>query len=116
MKRSQEQRRAEMIAEASAVIDELLEWEKRAGAPNLTEMEDEVLELRQRLGQRMLESVIEDQEERQPAVAPRCGSCGEVMRYKGQKGSEIETRLGELEVERGYYHCTRCESGFFPPQ
>ena len=116
MKRTREQHRAALIAEAKAVIDELLAWEEQAGAPNLTEMEDEVLKLRQRLGQRLLEAVIEDQEVRQPAEAPPCPQCGREMHYKGQKGTAIESRLGGLEVERGYYYCARCESGLFPPE
>jgi hypothetical protein len=94
----------------------LLEWEQGAGAPNLTEMEDEVLKLRQRLGQRMLGALIADQDARQPAQGLRCEQCGRSMRYKGQKETEIQTRLGGLAVERGYYYCARCQSGLFPPQ
>jgi hypothetical protein len=116
MRRTREQRRAELMAEAKAVIDELLAWEEQAGAPNLTAMEEEVLQLRQRLGQRLLAAVIEDQEARQPVDEPRCPECGLVMRYKGQKGTHLESRLGGLEVERGYYYCARCQSGLFPPE
>jgi hypothetical protein len=116
MKRSQEQVRAELLAEAQAVIDELLAWERQAGAPNLTEMEDKVLALRQRLGQGLLEAVIADQEVRQPAVPPRCPTCGAELRYKGQKETTLESRLGGITVERGYYHCAHCESGLFPPE
>jgi hypothetical protein len=116
MKRTREQRRAELMAEAAAVIDELLAWEEQAEAPNLTAMEVEVLKLRQRLGQRLLAAVIEDQEARQLAEAPLCPQCGLALRYKGQKGANLESRLGGLEVERGYYYCARCQSGLFPPE
>jgi len=115
MRRTREQIQAELMAEAKVVIEELLEWERQAWAPNLTEMEDEVLKLRQRLGQRLLKAVIEDQEARQPSEAPQCPKCGRAMRYKGQKETDIESRLGALKVERGYYYCARCESGLFPP-
>jgi hypothetical protein len=116
MKRSQTQVRAELLAEAQAAIDELLAWEREAGAPNLTEMEDQVLALQQRLGQRFLEAVIADQEARQPAEPPGCPTCGEVLRYKGQKGTTLASRVGDVTVERGYYYCARCESGLFPPE
>lgn len=115
MRRVPEQIEAELLAEAEVMIEELLTWGRQAGRPNLTEMEDQVLALRQRLGQRLLEAVIADQEARQPAVAPECPQCGAVLRYKGQKETYIESRLGGLAIERGYYHCARCASGLFPP-
>ncbi len=116
MKRSREQLKAELLAEAESVIEELIAWEHQAGAPNLTEMEDKVLALRQRLGQRLLEAVIADQEAWQPATPPSCPTCGAELRYKGQKKTAIESRLGGIAVERGYYYCAHCASGLFPPE
>jgi hypothetical protein len=116
MRRTREQLEAELLVEAKAAIEELVGWERQADAPTLTEMEDRVLALRQRLGQGLLEALIEDQEARQPAVAPVCRQCGAGMRYKGQKETHIESRLGGLAVQRGYYYCARCESGLFPPE
>ncbi len=115
MRRTPEQLQAELMAEAKALIAELVAWERQAGAPKLSQMEARVLAVRQRLGQRLLEAMIEDQEARQPAEPPKCPTCGAQMRYKGQKGTAIETRLGGIQVERGYYHCAHCESGLFPP-
>lgn len=116
MKRSCEQMKAELLAEAESVIEELIAWERTAGAPNLTAMEDKVLGLRERLGQRLLEAVIADQEARQPATAPACPTCGTALRYKGQKETAIESRLGGISIDRGYYYCADCESGLFPPE
>jgi hypothetical protein len=115
MRRTPEQLEAELVAEAKALIAELVAWERQAGAPKLSQMEEKVLVVRQRFGQRLLEAIIEDQEARQPAEPPPCPTCGAEMRYKGQKGTDIETRLGGIEIERGYYYCAYCESGLFPP-
>jgi hypothetical protein len=115
MRRTAEQLEAELMAEAKVLIAELVAWEREAGAPKLSEMEAKALAVRQRFGQRLLKALIEDQEARQPAEPPKCASCGVEMRYKGQKGTDIETRLGGIKVERGYYHCAHCESGLFPP-
>ncbi len=115
MRRTPEQLEAALLAEAQALIAELVAWERQAGAPKLSQMEEKVLAVRQRFGQRLLEAIIEDQAARQPAAPPECPTCGAEMRYKGQKGIDIETRLGGIEVERGYYHCAHCESGLFPP-
>jgi hypothetical protein len=116
MRRTEEQIKAELLAEAQAVIEELVSWERQAGAPDLTTLEDKVLAVRQRLGQRLLEVLIEDQEARQPVEAPTCGTCGASMRYKGQKRTAIESRVGGIQVDRGYYYCAHCASGLFPPE
>ncbi len=115
MRRTPEQLEAELMAEAKALIAELVAWERQAGAPKLSQMEEKALAVPQRFGKRLLQAMIEDQEARQPAEPPKCPTCGVEMRYKGQKGTDIETRLGGIEVERGYYYCAHCESGLFPP-
>jgi hypothetical protein len=115
MRRTSEQLEAELLAEAKGLIAELVAWERQAGAPKLSQMEEKVLAVRQQLGKRLLKTMIEDQEARQPAEPPTCPTCGAAMRYKGQKGTDIETRLGGIDVERGYYYCAHCESGLFPP-
>jgi uncharacterized protein with PIN domain len=115
MKRSREQKKAELLAEAEAMIESLLDWDERTSKPNLRQIEDEVLELRRRFGQRLAKTVIEDQAAKQPAEIPQCPQCGAEMRYKGQKEAEVASRLGSLALERGYYYCARCQSGLFPP-
>lgn len=116
MRRSREQKKAELLAEAEALIDSLLDWDEQTSKPNLRQIEDEVLALRRRFGQRLAKTVIEDQETKQPAESPPCPQCGEKMQYKGQKTANVEGRLGTLALERGYYYCARCQSGLFPPE
>jgi hypothetical protein len=115
MRRPPEQLEAELMAEAKALIAELVAWERQAGAPKLSQMEEKVLVVRHQFGKRLLQALIEDQEARQPAEPPQCPTCGAEMRYKGQKGTDIETRVGGIKVARGYYYCAHCESGLFPP-
>jgi hypothetical protein len=81
----------------------------------LTAIEDAVLSIRQQMGQEMVEVLVEGQEARQPVEPPACPHCGKAMHYKGQKGKEVESRLGGIAVERGYYYCPACASGSFPP-
>ena len=115
MKHTREQKRAKLLAEAQAVIEEFLDWEEQAAQPKLTEIEDEVLALRERFGQRLAEVALADQDAKQPVAAPTCPSCGQPLRYKGQKGLAAESRVGLLSLERGHYYCARCHSGLFPP-
>lgn len=115
MKRTQSQKRAEMMATAEQAIDELLAWEETTAAPNLTQIEDKVLALRQRLSKQMAQIVVEEQATRQPTEAPRCPDCGEVMVSKGSKRKTTVSRVGTLEIARNHYYCPRCKSGVFPP-
>jgi hypothetical protein len=41
--------------------------------------------------------------------------CSKEMRYKGKKKTQVESRTGNLDVERGYYYCKECELSIFPP-
>ena len=115
MRHTRKQKEEKLLAEARAVIEEFLDWEEQADKPNLTQIEDVVLRLRERLSERMAEVAIADQDAKQPVQAPTCSTCGEPMRYKGQKGTDVETRVGRLDVDRGHYYCARCQSGLFPP-
>ena len=115
MKHTRKQKEAQLLAEAQSVIEEFLNWEEQTDKPNLTQIEDIVLRLRERLGQRMAVVAIDDQDAKQPVEAPACPTCGETLRYKGQKGTEVARRIGEIDLERGHYYCARCHSGLFPP-
>ena len=115
MKRTRSQLRAELMAEMEALIDECLDWHESAEAPDLMEIEEKVLRLRKRVGERVAEVMVEDQEMRQPVGEVRCPRCGREMRYVGQKEVTVESRVGQLKVKRGYYYCDHCGSGFFPP-
>jgi len=41
-------------------------------------------------------------------------SCGEPAQYHGRHQKTFESVLGPLHLERAYYHCAKCESGFCP--
>jgi hypothetical protein len=116
MKLSREEKKARLEMKAKQVIDDYLEWEDKHPKPNLTEMEDIILKLRKELGEEMAQILLEEQEARKPVPGPRCPKCGEEMRYKGQKGHQVESRIGLLEMERGYYYCPQCKESLFPPR
>jgi hypothetical protein len=41
-------------------------------------------------------------------------SCGQPARYAGRHRKTFQSALGELRLERAYYHCQVCNSGFCP--
>jgi len=115
MRRSREQVKTKLLADAEVLIDELLDWNDNTPAPTLTQIEDVVLGLRKRLGERVAEAMVENQETVQPALQVKCPTCGCEMRSKGMKRTEVESRVGSVEVERQYYYCDHCKKGLFPP-
>jgi hypothetical protein len=40
--------------------------------------------------------------------------CGGQARFAGRHAKTITTVLGEMTLQRAYYHCAACKSGFFP--
>jgi hypothetical protein len=43
-----------------------------------------------------------------------CPHCGEAARFVGYRGKGIDSLVGEVHLERGYYHCRHCGRGHFP--
>lgn len=116
MKSSREQSKARLMNQAEAVFDELLDWSEATPEPNLSEIEVFVGGLRKKLGEGMALEVINVQEAKRPVPGPQCPLCQQEMRYKGQKEVTIESWVGDLRMERGYYHCPDCRVGLFPPR
>ena len=116
MKRTRAQLKAELMAQAEEVVDELLDWHAGTEAPTFSEVEDAVLKLRKRMSEQMTTAVIEDQEAVRPVPGPACPECGREMHYKGMKAVSIEGRTGKVDLLRGYYYCDRCRGGLFPPR
>lgn len=115
MKPSREEKKARLMARLEKTADELLDWEEQNPRPTLTQIEDVVLALRKQMGKEMAEEVIERMEAKALVPGPRCPKCGKEMRDKGQREKDIESRAGELSLERGYYACPDCDEGVFPP-
>ncbi|MCP3997082.1 MAG: ISKra4 family transposase [bacterium] len=40
--------------------------------------------------------------------------CGQAARFAGRRAKSFQTVLGEMRLERAYYHCSQCGQGFFP--
>ena len=48
---------------------------------------------------------------RGPAIECRCGA---LARYAGRRPKTFGTALGEMTLERAWYHCAACGSGVCP--
>jgi DNA-directed RNA polymerase subunit RPC12/RpoP len=115
MKRTTELK-AVLLARMEAELDRLFEELEEHPRPTLTQIEDAVLRFRDQIGRTATDAVVNAQESVQQSPGPKCPTCGQEMRVKGRKSKALQTRLGDLEARRGYYHCPRCQRGFFPPR
>ncbi len=115
-KKTRAEKKAELMAQAEAVVNELLDWTEQTKDPTLTEIEDVVLKLRQRLGQRLTETALEAQENGAPLQLPACPQCHRPMQPKGSKTKKVVTATGEVDVIRSYFYCPHCAQGLFPPR
>ncbi len=107
--------RAQLLTEAERSIDELLDWTDQTPRPNLTQIENAVLKLRKHLGEQAAQVVIEAQATCRPVPGPLCPRCQREMHYKDMKAQTLESRVGQLQVSRGYYYCETCHQSLFPP-
>ncbi len=115
MKKTREQRQAKLQAKANELINRLLDWTDQTDQPDLSQIEDEVLALREELGESMLHAILAAQEAEQPAAVPSCPQCGQPLEAKGHRPHQTVTRVGEVTLSREYYYCPACQRGFFPP-
>ena len=115
MNKSRAEMKAELMKQAEAIIDELLEWQAETERPNFNQVEEKVLELRKKLSEKMAQVTVEGQEAVRPVPGPACPGCQREMRYKGMKDNTVSSWVGEVTFRRGYYYCDPCQRGLFPP-
>jgi hypothetical protein len=115
MKQRREELGQELRQKTEIIIEEVLDWYEANERPTMSQIEMEVLTIREKLGQATAHSVIQAQEAVHPEMAPACPKCQEPMRYKGEKKKSIDGLLGTVGMERAYYYCSECEAGLFPP-
>jgi hypothetical protein len=114
-KNRREDRRAAIAEITTDVIEEVLTWSEAHPRAQWAAIEATVSQARQRFGEQLLEQLVTAREEARPVPGPQCPECGQEMRYKGQKTRQVVSSLGETRVTRGYYNCSACQRGVFPP-
>jgi YgiT-type zinc finger domain-containing protein len=97
---------------ANEAIEKLLAQKDGRRDLSMDEMEDLVGEFELEVRQSLMQEMVADAQETSSGL---CESCGGKLRYKGKKRKRVVTLRGEVMVERDYYQCETCGSGYFPP-
>lgn len=109
------EKKAALMQRVEALIEQMLDWTETTSSPNLTQIEDMALDLRQQFGQALSEEAIASQENVEPLHLPTCPQCGKTMRPKAKKNKTVVARVGELNLRRSHFYCPACARGLFPP-
>lgn len=105
---TQDELKKRLMTEAEAVISKLVEQ----GCQTLSEIEEAVVQAGLEMKAAMLNEVVGGVAE--AGGERKCAKCGGKLSDKGLRGKWVLTQAGEVRVERHYYYCDRCKTGFFP--
>ncbi len=116
MKRTREEMKADLLAQAEAAIELLIGWSEDTPEPSFAQIEEVVMRLHKQWSEQMAQALLQEQQAAVQSVpGPACLTCGREMRYKGQKAHPVESKVGTVQLQRAYYYCSRCQQGLFPP-
>jgi len=114
-----EERRQALRGEILAELERFVAWDEAEPICTFGEIEEQALAVGRAMTRALMKwAVVEEEAKAQREQAtpePTCKVCKKRMRDGGRKKREIESKVGQMEIERGYYHCVTCGAGFFPP-
>ena len=107
-----EELKAQLLAEAEAIINEIVGQDKAQQPKTIDEIEQAALKAGQQVKAMVLAGLVANA----PLAAgwASCPECGGKLKDKGKRAKWVLTQAGEVQVERDYYYCERCKAGFFP--
>jgi len=85
--------------------------QRKTGVLDLEAVEQATRDALHQAGAGLIETLLNEEES---AASQRPCACGEQARLAGKRAKKLVTMLGAIVVERAYYHCKHCGSGFAP--
>src|SRR5258708_34180505 len=101
-----------LLAEAESIINEVIGQAEGNVPTTIDVIEQAALKAGQEIKERILAELVSSTPTDRKGLA--CASCGRKMRKKGTRSRWLLTQAGEVQVEREYWYCEECGSGFFP--
>jgi hypothetical protein len=102
---------------AKHLIDTLYGPDGPPWGTSLTQIEDLLLEVRDRLAREMIDAALARQAQTHPDSPPdyhRCPSCQRPLPSEPSHPRLTQTRLGEAAWKEPQAYCDRCRRAFFP--
>ena len=107
------QLKAKLVKQYSEQLDKMFADLDKPERLHLTEIEDAALRIRKQVSQDVTAS-LSQHESQSSEVDVCCPKCQQIARFKGKKSRWLKTRSGDVQIERAYWYCQRCRTGFFP--
>ena len=107
-------KRVDVSREVAAVAEKLLQKiAARKRTVDLHDIEMSVREAASEMSKLLLEGAIDEVGDGYSGSKLRC-ECGGKLKFVGKRPFSVTTLSGEVEVERAYYHCSRCGASKVP--
>ena len=113
-RKSEEKKRAEFVESAEAMYERMVKWRDIHPEASFDEIASQVGYERRVLMGQLLEGLATQHAAEVEALETECPTCQGKSNGKGQKERGISHSEGDTSVSRGYRHCPKCGSGFFP--
>ena len=94
-----------LVQLAESSVDTLLSHLQNVQEGDVHELEQQILTQMFEVGRGWLEQTLQQQGQRERAVARREGSCGHRQRLVGSRPRQVITLLGPITIHRAYYQC-----------
>jgi uncharacterized protein with PIN domain len=106
--------KAYLMSELETIVEQLVAQQPASDQITLSDMEELVRMAGNTMEAQMMQALVEAHEAERTNQRPSCPECQQPMRNKGKQRRRVVTEVGEIEVQRSYYHCEQCGVGFFP--
>jgi len=112
----QAKKRIEKMAESfRKQLTELYQWSNcDENEPNAKEIEERMRKWVQRMGEDVQGLLIGGMDRNRRKGKSACPRCGLAVYWKGYEPRNYITSLGEMQIERAYYHHADCHCGWVP--
>lgn len=114
-----ERLRAEFLRQASEGFDWMFDPKRQEDMRTFTQREDRAMDIGTELARWALEHHVGEDAQAKPSsaaggVCPQCGGMSPGAHEAAREAREVESRAGEVVLERPGGYCPHCRRRFFP--